>query len=278
MFVKHEISTEDGSPIELYEFILGGTPFRYTNAEQDFVYQSNEFLAAPVSRSKIVSTIDDKDSQVDVKLPGDNTFARLYIGVIPAEFPEVTIRQLHTNDIDAEAIFVFQGAVSTVGFGNNLSESSLACKPITSTSGRTVPRHTYQSLCNNSLYDPRCGELEADREEFVLCESVDGSRILTIGAGELSTEVDGHWSGGFIEFGSEFRTISVQPAGRIMTIDLPFLNDPTGSSIRILPGCNHIIGEDCLNKFGTSPATGGNTVNHTGYPQVGQKNPFEGLD
>ena len=65
-----------------------------------------------------------------------------------------------------------------------------------------------------------------------------------------------------------------------MTVDLPFSANPTGEVVRILPGCDHIIDSDCQLVFQAigEPLADGNTINHSGYPYVPQKNPFEGLD
>ncbi len=269
-FSEFEVSPDSGRPIEIYEFKLGNDRFRYTNVERDFEFQSDTYQSVPVSRSRITSSYDSKDSQVNIELPGDNIFARLYIGIIPGEFPEVTIRQLHRNDPDAEAVFVFQGFVSTVGFSEDLRQADLACRPSTSSSGRIIPRHTFQGLCNHSLYDPRCTVLEPTFEENVTVEGVD-NRELTVDSGQLSTEVAEFWTAGFIEFGNEFRTIVAQST-RVMTLDFPFLNDPTGETIRILPGCDHLIASDC-------DLTYANIVNHGGYPYVPTKDPFgTGLD
>jgi uncharacterized phage protein (TIGR02218 family) len=268
-FEQYEESVDSGAPLELYEFSLGLTKFRYTNAEKDFTFQTQVYTATPIERSRIISTIDSKDGQVNIELPGNNVFARLYIGIIPGEFPEITIRQLHVPDPSAEAIFVFQGSVSTVGFVDDLRKANLACRPITSASSKVIPRDTFQGQCNNNLYDDRCTISEPAFDENVTVATV-VDRVVTIDSGQLSTEVAGYWLGGFIEHLNEFRSIVVQ-SGRIMTVDLPFLDSPAAATVRILPGCNHIIDEDCDLVYS-------NTVNHTGFPYVPTKNPFEGLD
>lgn len=264
-----EVSPESGTPVEVYDFTIGTTVFRNTNAERDFTFSGNLYTATPISRSRVISTIDSKDSQVSIELPGDNIFARLFVGIIPGELPTLTIRQLHRLDPASEAVFVFQGLVSTVGFSDDLKQADLACRPLTSASGRLIPRHTWQELCNHTLYDPRCTITEISREENVTVQSV-SLRDLTINAGQLSTEAAEFWTNGFIQFGNEFRTISKQTV-RTMTLDLPFREDPTGQTVRILPGCDHLISGDCLLVYN-------NVVNHGGDPYAPLKNPFEGLD
>lgn len=278
VFSKSETGKESGTPIELYLFELGSEQFAYTNRETDITFEFITYVGTPVSRSRLVSGVDNRGAQVNITLPGNNEFTRLYIGVIPGELPSITIRQLHTNDPDSQAIFVFQGLVTTVSFTDDAKQSDVICLPITSASKRTIPRHTFQGLCNHSLYDPRCTQIEGDFEETVEVESVSG-RIVTIAAGELSTEAAEFWNAGFMQLGSEFRQI-VGQAGRVMTIDIPFLVDPTELDVRILPGCDHIIDSDCLLVFQAAgePSEDGNTINHSGFPYVPQKNPYEGLD
>ncbi len=269
-YTQFETSPDSGAPVELFDFTLGASNFRYVNQERDFTFLGNVYTATPVSRSNIVSSFDSKDSQISVELPGDNVFARLFIGIVPASLPEVTIRQLHLTDPAQESIFVFRGFVSTVGFSGDLSKSSLACRPLTSGSGRIVPRYTFQGLCNHVLYDESCTIQESAFQENVTVESVSG-RLLTVNAGQLSNEDLNRWTGGFIQFGTEFRQIVKQPAGRVMTLDLQFLNTPAGGTIRILPGCDYVINGDCLTIYN-------NVVNQAGFPYVPTKNPFEGLD
>lgn len=273
-FAPKEVSRELGTPVELYLFELDTDRFAYTNGEDSIVFDSVTYLPTPVSRSSVVSTVDSKENQIDITLPGDNAFARLYIGVIPGEFPEITIRQLHRNDPGSEAIFVFQGSVSSVGFVDNLRRAQLACQSITSASRRMMPRFTFQGLCNHNLYDGGCTEPEAANEEFATVTAVSGRTLTLTGISNLGSTT--FWRGGFIQFGNEYRTVMVQ-AMDVVTLDLPFLNDPTSASVRILPGCDHIIDSDCLLKFGSGPD--GNVINHSGWPYVPQKNPFvTGLD
>jgi uncharacterized phage protein (TIGR02218 family) len=269
-YASRERSKEAGKPIELFLFELGLSRFAYTNRETSITFESQIYEPIPISRSKIVTTLDNKDSQVNIRLPGDNTFARMYIGVIPGEFPEITIRQLHTNDPDSQAIFTFQGFVSTVGFMDDCKRADVACRPLTSASSRTIPRHTFQALCNHNLYDGNCTQLEADFEESPTVASVSGRQV-TISAGTATNlSGSGYWEAGFIQFGNEFRTINVQ-ADNVMTLNLPFLQAVTGQTVRMLPGCNHIIDQDCDSVFS-------NTLNHGGFPYVPFRNPFNGLD
>lgn len=271
-FAAIETSPDSGSPIELYLFEIGGERFAYNNTEQDVTVAAILYEASPVKRSRITLSSDAVNSRVTVELPGDNLFSRLYIGVIPGELPQVTISQYHETDPDEEIFLIFDGFVSTVGFSNNLRQADIICSPITAATGKFVPRHTFQSLCNHSLYDDFCTQQETDFEETVTVDSI-SDRLMTLSG--LSTTAAGYWEGGFIQIGTEYRQIMTQ-ASNVMTLDLPFLENPVGMPARALPGCDHVIDGDCQNTFGTGPA--GNSLNHGGFPYVPSKNPFEGLD
>lgn len=269
-FIEYELSTDDGSPVELYEFSLLGTRYLYTNAEQNVVVGIDTFVSTPgIGHSEIVSTTEQSAAQVDVFLPGDNTFARLYVGILPGELPTLTIKEMHTNDPDSETVFSFQGDVAAVGFVDDFSKAELACKPITSANDRNMLRHTFQGLCNHMLYDERCGASEVNFQENVTVSSV-VDRVVTIGPGELSTEVAGYWDDGFVQFGNEYRWI-VSASANVFTVDIPFLESPAGSTVRVLPGCDLTIDSDCELVFGR-------VVSHGGSPYVPQKNPFDRLD
>jgi len=269
-FSIEERSREDGQPIELYQFALGGDFFTYTNQESDETYGAIVYTAETISRTSIKNTIDAGENQITITVPSTNAFARLFVTVIPGDRASITIRQVHRTDTADETVVAFKGFVSTVGFGQDGKAVKINCRQITSAAERPVPRHTYQGLCNHMLYDARCGLSEATFEENATITAVDGRNVTTSGLTNVGGG-DDYWEAGLCQFGSEYRLIVGQTAN-VMKLNIPFANTINGESLRFVPGCKHRRVTDCQTKFS-------NAINYGGFPFVPTKNPFEtGLD
>lgn len=269
-FSIEERSREDGQPIELYQFNLGGDSFVYTNQEGDETYDAITYISESISRSSVKNTIDTKENQLTITVPSTNPFARLFVTVIPGDRASITVRQVHRTDTSDEVVVVFKGFVSTVGFAQNGKAVKINCRPITSAAERPVPRHTYQGLCNHMLYDARCTLSEAVFEENADITAVSGRNITTSGLTNVGVAAD-YWEAGFCQFGNEYRLI-VSQTENVFKLNIPFANTVNGETLRFLPGCKHRRVTDCQTKFG-------NAVNYGGFPFVPTKNPFAtGLD
>jgi uncharacterized phage protein (TIGR02218 family) len=262
-----ERSSESGQPIELYTFNLGGTLYTYTNQEQNETYDAVEYIAETISRTRIESTFDNKKTKLTVTVPVNNAFAQLFVNVIPGQTATLELRQVHRTDGADQLSLLFKGRVGTIGFSNDGKEAKITCRPILSAQERPIPRHTYQGVCNHMLYDERCGILEGDYQETGTVSSASGRDITVSGISNLTGD---YWEAGFARFGVEYRLI-VKQSSATFRLNLPFANDPTGSSVVFLPGCKHTRSV-CNSKYS-------NIDNYGGFPFVPTKNPFEtGLD
>lgn len=269
-FAPQELSLEGGKPVELYKFALGSTLFPFTSSEQQIIADAVTYEPEVINRSKIVNSSEQKDNQLNIKVPASNLFARVFINVIPGERSSVTIFQQHLTDTPTpENVAIFKGFVSTVSFVKNGKEAIIICRPLTSAAGRPMPRQTYQGLCNHMLYDARCTLLEANFEEIGLI-TAETDRDVTLDSTFTNLTGD-YWEAGFIELGNEFRLI-VGQVNDVMKLNLPFKASALNRTVRVVPGCKHRLQQDCITKFN-------NGDNYGGFPYVPTKNPFAtGLD
>lgn len=269
-FSAQERSREGGQPIELFTFSLGGTDFNYSNQEGDEVYNAITYDPETISRTNIQNTLNVKENQLTISVPATNTFARLFVTVIPGERSTVTVRQVHRTDGADELVTVFKGFVSTLSFAKNAKIVKINCRPITAATERPIPRHTYQGLCNHMLYDQRCTLSEAVFEEDGTVTAINERNITVTGLTQTSGG-DDFWEAGFCQFGSEFRLI-VKQSANVFKLNIPFAGEILNEILRFLPGCKHRRTADCVGKFA-------NGINYGGFPFVPTKNPFEsGLD
>jgi len=263
---SYETSIEAGEPVELYEFSVGGLTFRFTSSENPLTLSGYEYAPDAIERNEIVNTTDEKQDRIEVRMPATNDFAARYMLLPPGNQATLTIRRIHRGD--AEAIVYFKGVVHAVTFVENGTKALAAVLAITSARDREVPRHTYQCLCNHTLFDAGCGINEATYTHALTCTAASGETITLAGAGALGAD---YFVAGFLEYGGEYRTVIAQ-AGNVLTILVPFTTTPIGFSVSARAGCRLRLTTDCRDKFA-------NAINFGGFPYVPTKNPFAtGLD
>lgn len=267
-FNAYETSAESGSPCELFEFKLGAAPFRYTTSQDDVTILGATWQALPIARGPIVlSSGDTSADRLEVDMPGDVPFINQFILRIPGQRVTFTLRRFHRNDPDQETVIIFKGAVLSVSFIKNGRVAVLQVAPSTVAKGRPVPRFTYQGLCNHMLYDERCKVSEHDPsfEKFLPCTATVDTVLTLTGAGGFG--LSDFFEQGFVEFDGDFRLV-VGQSGDDLTLLLPFVEDPTGHTLRTVAGCKARLAIDCRDKFN-------NVDNYGGFAFVPQKNPFQ---
>lgn len=272
-FDAYESSREGGRPVELFQFALGNAVFAYTSAEQSITALGQTFSPEPITRGQIATSPQERSSQLEVQLPATNAFARLFSHVAPGERVTFTLYRLHLDDLPTpEVVTLYKGFVSTVAFEQGAKHAKVLVRPLSSATGRQVPRQTFQNLCNNMLFDDRCGLLEANFEELGNVTAV-SDRQITLGP-SFSNIGGGsdYWQAGHVDFGDEFRLIVGQTAD-VLTLNLPFSTSPLNQQVRAVPGCRRRFQQDCTTKFA-------NSDNYNGWPYVPTDgNVFEkGLD
>lgn len=265
-YAAYETSAEAGEPVELYEFTVGGLTFRFTSSENLLTLSGYDYLPDAIERNEIVATTDEKQDRIEVRMPATNDFASRYMLLPPGNQATLTIRRIHRGD--PEAIVYFKGVIHAVTFIENGTKALVAVLAITSARDREVPRHTYQCLCNHTLFDFQCGVNEATYTHVLTCTAASGESITLAGAGALGAD---YFVAGFLEYGGEYRTVIGQ-SGNDLRILVPFTQTPIGFTVSARAGCRLRLVEDCRDKFS-------NELNFGGFPYVPTKNPFAtGLD
>lgn len=271
-FAPFETSVESSQPIELYEIILGTQTFYYTSAEDDITISPFVYEAIPITRGKIQQGPEDGNRTLEIDLPGSNIFARKYIGSVPSERAQLTIKRLQRPDFPGpEVITLFEGFVKSVAFSENGRKAKLAVEPAISASSRSIPRYTYQGSCNHVLYDVRCqvDDTNPAYRHTGIVTAVNGSVVTVTGADGFT---DGWFTGGSSEaLGGLDARLILDHVGEDITLLLPFPYDLIGQSLILLAGCAHDIAT-CKSKFD-------NVINYGGFAFVPTKNPFDtGID
>lgn len=265
-----ESSVESSQPIELFRIGLGATSYLFTSAEDDITFSSELYEAVSIARNEVVQGPDERSRILVLTVAADNPFAVLYVNVNPASRASVTVMRLQRNETPSlTSTVIFKGYVKSVAFSEDGRSAKIAVQSIEAASSRSIPRLTYQGMCNYQLYDAACG-VSASSHLFTGIVTAESGPILTV-AGLSASGMD--FVGGFCKPTaiSDFRMILAQ-SGDTITLLLPFISSMIGLSLDVFEGCNHVLHEDCALKFD-------NVARFGGFAFVPTKNPFAtGLD
>lgn len=266
-----ESSVESSRPIELFKITLGSQIYRYTSSEDTITVAGQDYVPEAISRSAVEQGSDSSDRTITISLPSDNSFASLYINIVPGERAEVDIYRYQRDEVPtlATQVLLFKGTVQSVKFPNDGSFADISVRSIETALNRTVPKFTYMSMCNHILYDANCGANPASFSHTGLVSVESGADITVVGLA-----ASGHsFAGGFVRpVGTvDFRVVLAQ-SGDILTLMLPFAEPVLGSDVVAFAGCNHLAEGHCSTVFD-------NVANFGGFPFVPTRNVFQsGLD
>ncbi len=260
-----ESSAQSGRPVELYEFLDGATPYRYTSADGDIVYGGNTYTAVPISRGAVEATSETARLALEITCARSVGVLALFALLPPDDIVAVTVRRLHAGD--GEAITLWMGRVLNVTLNNVSAE--IHCESVYTSLKRVGLRRLYQKGCPHVVYGPGCG---LDRNAFKSTKTVSTVSGTSITLAAMGAFVDGYFAGGYLEWESsggyfERRAIRSQVGG-VVTIGFPLPGLAAAASVNLYPGCDHSLAT-CTGKFA-------NRLNYGGMPYFPSKNPFDG--
>lgn len=262
-FSAYEASAESGSPIELYDFMLGAETFRFCSCADAVSYDGNDYEAVPIARREIKASPDERIDTLAIALDSRHAFVRKYINSVPGVRATMTLRRVHRFDTDDEMRELFRGGVRSVAFTEDGRNAEIVVMPLTGVLSNSVPRFRYSSLCNHSLFDSACGVAAASFKHSNTVSLVDGDEITVTG---LSAKGDGWATGGFVQTSwGDYRMV-LSHTGSVVKLLLPFAQSPIGVSVDVYAGCARDIGT-CHTKFA-------NRLRHGGYAYIPLSNPF----
>jgi len=263
-----EISLADGQPVEFYEFTLGPNQYNYTSAEDDIVIGAITYTAIAISRSNIALGSESAQEVLTITMPSNLAPADEYISVVPGQICNLDIHRYHRTDAGLELITIFKGLLRSVAYTDNGYNADISLVPVNNGFNREVPRYTYQSLCNNILYDNKCSVSQSSYQYTEQVTDVTGATITVAGLAGHGTYTDGYFTGGFVQLGTTDWRLIIDHNGTtgILTLLLPFQNSPLGSNVDVFAGCDHTM-PVCVSKFS-------NGANFFGFSFIPTRNIF----
>lgn len=258
-----ELSVDSGQPVELYRFTQGTQNWYFTSGPESIIYLASEYIPAQINRSNITQSSDITKSSLTIDFPRDNEFAAQFLGFTPDLITTVTVFRSHLTDGSAEWVSYWKGRVlSGKGEGSLIT---LDCEPVFSSLRRIGLRARYQKTCRHTLYSISCGVNLATFKTTTVVQSTTGWSIVNANSG---LQPDGYYTGGIVQTPSGALRFIVRHVGATLYLSRPFVEDVSGLSIDIYPGCDHLK-STCNVKFS-------NGLNFGGCPYAPDKSPFSG--
>ncbi|NYZ69102.1 phage BR0599 family protein [Endozoicomonas sp. SM1973] len=256
-----ETSSDDGQPLELYEFGQGVQRWYFTSSEHEIIYQSKTYVPAPIKRSSVNVTDDIFKAALKLTFPRDNELARQFLGFSPELPTTVTIFRGHWEDDDY--IVYWKGRVS--GAKGSGSTITLECESVFTSIQRPGLRAKYQRMCRHVLYDHKCRVNQKQFEVKAVVQNINGTHLTLT---ETSRYQAGWFTGGMIKTEDDAVRFVSSHNGSDLIITRPFHDVKPNTTVKLYPGCNH-LSDTCLNKFN-------NLDNYGGFPHIPTRNPFDG--
>jgi len=267
-FSAYEGSARGGSPVELYEFNIGGTFFRYTSSGSDYTYNGDLFTSEYIERSNIEKVDEINKSALDVKVSTLNEIVTSILDYPPATVIYLNVYRVHANDPDQEGLVIWAGRIISIERGQ--ARVTFKCESVFTSLKRTGLVRTYQTMCPHLLYGTRC---QLQKFNFLVSASLTAVSGINISAVEFDLYDDGYFNGGFIIFTNalglpESRMITSH-VGTDVSIDYIIPGLISGVTVSAYPGCDHSM-TDCDTKFS-------NIANYGGFPYIPLINPFDSI-
>lgn len=260
--LERETSVHGGRPLELYEFTLGLTAWRFTSADHAVDAHGGVYTPVPIGRDAISMTDEVPRAGLTVRTSRDNPFVAAFIAGTAGRLASLTLYRGHQGEDDF--MVFWKGRVATVVFKG--AEAQLPCESIFTSLKRQGLRARYQVLCRHALYGTRCGVSSANFKVTGTVAAVSGA-TLTVPA--AAAYPDGWFTAGFLRHGDTvYRTVEGHAAATLV-LDRPVPNLAAGATVRVFPGCDH-SSTHCRDKFG-------NLVNFGGFEFIPLRNPFSSL-
>lgn len=266
-------SEESGSPLLLYEFMVGDTAYRLTDRTSPIYYATGgqvvrEWVPAVIVPEKIVQSNDIGKDTLDIKIAKDCDLAKEYVDGAPDAVTGVSIFRVFEEEPDP--LLYWSGNVGSTDADDQ--GLILTCSPVFALLKQQGLRALYMSTCRHQLYDDYCALYRGDFDTASTVWAVQGDKV-RINAYSARA---GFWVGGLLSYNGIERTIlahDVNQGGDWLTLSRPIRslsvwaasNPGQGAAVILYRGCDHSY---------AGCKAHGNKGRFGGFPWFRRRNPF----
>lgn len=260
-YLESETSAHGGKPVELYRYAGTYETFRYTSAPKVISFQAPDeaepfdYQPLAMKRSEVKHiTQDDDGGEVTIEMPVTTDIISIYgFQISPPEL-YLTVYRTHNP---GEYVSYWQGHVENISVTKGMATIRVPSQFAAALSA-DFPNVYYQSPCNHTLYDARCGVDENLWNFATQITAMNGQEITVAGVGDLA----GQLIGGDLVLNSGERRMIVSENGssvdgeRVM-VNYPFAGANVGDGVKLSAGCDLSWSGDCDTRFNNTERFGG---------------------
>ena len=265
-YAASEASKHGGKPIELFRYEGTYQNFYYTSGQKVVSFQApdegapNDYIPLAMKRSSVPqATQDDDNAEVTIEMPVSTDIVAIYGFQISPPKLSLTIFRGHTP---GEYVRYWSGDVENIQVARGTATVRVP-SGLASALSADFPNVYYQTPCNHTLFDPRCGVPAVDWTVDTAITAVAGVNVTVASIGAF----DGKLLGGDALLPSGERRMIVAQAGNVLTLNYPFADANVTDAITVMTGCDLAWGGDCKLRYN-------NTRRFGGFPFIPPKNIF----
>ena len=255
-------STQDGQPVQLFEFVTGASVARFASCAEDVGTAPLIYSASAVKVGTMRAGENIFKDSIKITFPRSDLFAKYYIWNSPDTATTVTVKRWHRGLSTSAAIVEWKGRIVSVTTGE--TTIALECESIYTSLKRIGLAMQFEISCIHPLYAGGCGASKPSMRHDTTIVSAGAE---TVEVASLSAFSNGWFSGGLIEYAGDARFI-LNHSGNILRLASPMTSLSAGDNVALYPGCDKTT-TTCLSKFN-------NIDNYLGFPWMPNRNPFDG--
>ncbi len=244
--------------IELYRFYAGNKEWRYTNSQEDVIFNNKVYKAIPISRSEFQHTV--KKNTIKIRMPYDIEPAILFKGFQIAHSLWLDIVRF------PEGLYIFVGKAVGCKIKLEKAIAELTVASLQTVFSGQIPRRVFSRTCTWNLYDENCGVNKNDYRISIKSNEVSVTGT-SLSHPAIASKPDQWFTGGYVECGYETSFI-LQHTGSTVKLMYPLQTISENQYIHLYAGCNKTK-DTCRNKFN-------NEINFGGFPFIPSENAAKG--
>lgn len=253
----------NGTFVELYRFIHRNEVITVTSSDSPVNFNNEDY--SPISIKRTDYSVTTQNSRAEIKITTSHKFE--VVDFFRSITPDDINVEIYRVDIDSqfqESNKIFSGLVKSLDMKQNVAEFTL--QPFASLLTRDICRYSYQTLCNNSLYDSNC-KLNIEDHSLQTTGSLDPDGItFTL---DIPNQSDpAVWQNGLLRINrtGEARMI-IESNNNIVKVISPFTDFQEGDIVKVSKGCNR-GSEQCKTRFN-------NFNNFAGFEYIPNRDPYQ---
>jgi Phage conserved hypothetical protein BR0599 len=252
--------------IELFDFSIGLTHWRYTDAGRDAIVEGQRYAPVALTRGRIAQSGEEAKNTLEITAPLDLPLLNLFRPTPPGLRLRLELKRVRVRD--GLVRLGWTGHVADLDETHSVAK--LRCQSLASAVETLGLRRSWQSSCPLLLYGQGPGACNADPGVHAVDVVLSDATGYTVASAAFAAFDEGHFDGGVLQWNSVLgieRRFIVAHVGTTLRLLTP-TTLAIGAHVTTLPGCDHTMGPRGCAKFN-------NTVNYGGQPTLkGLRTPF----